>query len=121
MYYTIGCAEMQQYSRRVSISTHAARGFIPDVVSFPIMISSSIIRISQRLLARSSLASLELLKVPVADLHVSVVVIHALCKVLSDTGAVVLVPGLLLGGGLSLDGSSGLGGATKHTTDGMAY
>lgn len=62
------------------------------------------------LLAGSGLASLELLKVPVADLHVSVIVVQALCEVLGDAGAVVLVPGLLLGsGGLDGSGSSGLG------------
>jgi hypothetical protein len=105
-----------------SLLAHAARGIIPDV-SFPIMISSLFIRIlpNQRLLAGGGLASLELLKVPVANLHVSVVVVHALCKVLGDTGAVVLVPGLLLRSGLSLDGSGGLGGTTEQTTNGVAY
>jgi hypothetical protein len=93
-------------------------------VSFPIMKSSSFylyVASQPSLLARSGLAGLELLKVPVADLHVSVVVVHALCEVLGNTRAVVLVPGLLLGSSLSLDGSSGLGGATEHTTDGVAY
>jgi hypothetical protein len=93
-------------------------------VSFPIMKPSSfyLYVVSQSsLLARSGLAGLELLKVPVADLHVSVVVVHALCEVLGNTRAVVLVPGLLLGSGLGLDGSSGLGGATEHATDSMAY
>lgn len=70
--------------------------------------------------AGGSLASLELLKVPVADLHVAVVVVHALCKVLGGTGAVVV--GLLLGSGLGLDGGgSGLGGsAREETADGVA-
>lgn len=74
------------------------------------------------LLTSGGLASLELLKIPVADLHVSVVLIHALCKVLGDAGAVVLVPGLLLGSGLGLDGGSSLGGtAGEETADGVAY
>lgn len=68
----------------------------------------------------SSLAGLELLKVPVADLHVAVVVVHALCKVLGGAGAVVV--GLLLGSGLGLDGGgSGLGGAAgEEAADGVA-
>lgn len=77
-------------------------------------------------MSAGSLASLELLEVPVADLHVAVVLVHALSEGLGSTGAVVglvVVPGLFLGSGSSLDGrrSSGLGGATaEETTDGMA-
>lgn len=44
----------------------------------------------------------QLLQVPVADLHVSVVVIHALGEVLGGTGAVVLLLLLLLLGSGSL-------------------
>lgn len=77
------------------------------------------------LLAGSSLASLELLKVPIADLHVATVLIHAVGEALGSTSAVVGVPGLVLGG-LSLDGcsrrcGSGLGGAAgEEATDGVA-
>jgi hypothetical protein len=71
-------------------------------------------------LAGSSLAGLELLEVPVADLHVAAVLVEALCEVLGGTGAVVVLL-LLLGGGLGLDGGSGLGGATaEEAADGVA-
>jgi hypothetical protein len=61
-------------------------------------------------LASSGLASLELLKVPVTDLHVAAVLVEALCEVLGGAGAVVVLL-VLLGSGLGLDGSGGLGGA----------
>lgn len=71
-------------------------------------------------LAGSSLASLELLKVPVADLHVAAILVEALCEVLGGTGAVVVLL-LLLGSGLGLDGSSRLGGAAaEEAADGVA-
>lgn len=71
-------------------------------------------------LAGSGLAGLELLEVPVADLHVAAVLIEALCEALGGTGAVVVLV-LLLGSGLGLDGSSGLGGAAaEEATDGVA-
>lgn len=53
-------------------------------------------------LASSGLASLELLEIPVADLHVAAVVIHALGEVLGSAGAVVELL-VLLGSGLGLD------------------
>lgn len=69
-------------------------------------------------LAGSSLAGLELLEVPAADLHVAAVVVEALCKVLGGTGAVEL---LLLLSGLGLDGSSSFGrAAAEEATDGVA-
>lgn len=64
-------------------------------------------------LASGGLASLELLKVPVADLHVAAVLVEALCEVLGGAGAVVVLL-VLLGGGLGLDGSGGLGGAARE-------
>lgn len=71
-------------------------------------------------LAGSSLASLELLEVPVADLHVAAVLVEALCEVLGGTGAVVVLL-LLLGSGLGLDGSSRFGGAAaEEAADGVA-
>ncbi|KAI9163482.1 UBX7 UBX (ubiquitin regulatory X) domain-containing [Paramyrothecium foliicola] len=77
-------------------------------------------------LAGGSLAGLELLEVPVADLHVAVVLVHALGEVLGGALAVVVgVPRLLLGSGLGLDGlgsglSRGGGAAAEKATDGVA-
>lgn len=71
-------------------------------------------------LAGGSLAGLELLEVPVADLHVAAVLVEALCEVLGGTSAVVVLL-LLLGSGLGLHGSSGLGGAAaEEAADGVA-
>lgn len=53
--------------------------------------------------ASSSLAGLELLKVPVANLHVALVVVHALGESLRGAGAVVVAVLVLLGGSLGLD------------------
>lgn len=72
-------------------------------------------------LAGGGLAGLELLEVPVADLHVAAVVIQALGEALGGAGAVVellLLLGLLLG--LELLGR-GLGGAAgEEAADGVA-
>lgn len=65
-------------------------------------------------LAGGSLAGLELLEVPVADLHVAAVLVEALCEVLGGTGAVVVLLLVLLGRGLGLDGSGGFGGAAAE-------
>lgn len=77
----------------------------------------------------SSLASLELLKVPVADLHVATLLIHAPSEVLRRASAVirlvlvVVVVGLVV---LLLDGSSSgcLGrcrrATAEHAANGMA-
>lgn len=71
-------------------------------------------------LAGSSLAGLELLEVPVADLHVAAVLVEALCEVLGGAGTVVVLL-LLLGSGLGLDGGSRFGrAAAEEATDGMA-
>lgn len=74
-------------------------------------------------LAGGGLASLELLEVPVTDLHVAAVVVEALGEALSGAGAVVgaVVVVLLLGSGLDLLGSGlGSGGAaTEEATEGM--
>jgi hypothetical protein len=75
-------------------------------------------------LAGGGLAGLELLKVPVADLHVAVVVIHALGEALGGAGAVVApfavlrlrVDGALLRG--LLDGAAAT--AREETADGVA-
>lgn len=69
----------------------------------------------------SSLAGLELLEVPVADLHVALVVVHALGKGLRGAGAVVVVV-LLLGGSLGLDllGSGLRGAAAEEAANGVA-
>lgn len=72
----------------------------------------------------SSLASLQLVKVPSTDLHVATVVIQALCEHLSLVLAVASVVGILLGLlslslGLSLSGRSG-GTATEEAADGVA-
>lgn len=69
-----------------------------------------------------SLASLELLEVPVADLHVAVVVVHALGEVLGGNTAVVapLLLLLVVGRGLGrLLGRSG-GAAAEEAADGVA-
>ena len=76
---------------------------------------------------RRGLTSLELLKVPVADRHVAVVLIHALGEVLRGALAVVLslpvVGGLLVlrdGGGVGLGrGSSLRGAAAEEAADGV--
>jgi hypothetical protein len=70
-------------------------------------------------LAGGSLASLELLKVPVADLHVAAVLVEALCEALGGAGAVVVLV-VLLGSGLGLDGSGFGGAAAEEAADGMA-
>jgi hypothetical protein len=71
----------------------------------------------------SSLAGLELLKVPVADLHVATVLVHALREALRGTGAVVS-PLLLLGALLGLLRLSldllGRGAAAEETADRVA-
>lgn len=69
-----------------------------------------------------SLAGLELLEVPVADLHVAVVLVHALCEVLRGARAVVVV---LVLGGRGGGGSSGSRGgfrraAGEEAADGVA-
>lgn len=75
------------------------------------------------------LASLELLKVPVADLHVAVVLVHALRELLRGAGAVVtplLVLSLgvvVLFGGLAvvlLGSRLGRGAAGEEASDGVA-
>lgn len=79
---------------------------------------------SARLLVGGSLASLELLEVPVADLHVSAVLVHALGEVLRGSLAVVAVAVLVVLGGSSglRRGGNGLGGtAGEEATDGVAY
>lgn len=54
------------------------------------------------------LASLELLEVPAANLHVSTIVVHALSEVLGGSGAVVVVLLVLVGSvGLLRYGFSG--------------
>lgn len=63
-------------------------------------------------LLRGLLASLELLEIPVADLHVPVVVVHALREALGGAGAVRAVLGLVLAGGIRLL-RGGLGGRTR--------
>ena len=75
----------------------------------------------------SSLAGLELLKVPVADLHITLVVVHALRELRGGALAVAGVPLVVLGGsGLGLDGlglgsGSRLGGAAgEEAADGVA-
>lgn len=71
--------------------------------------------------AGGGLAGLELLEVPVADLHVAAVVVHALGEALRGAGAVVVLL-LVLGGllGLHLLGG-GLGGAAgEEAADGVA-
>lgn len=71
-------------------------------------------------LTGSSLAGLELLQVPAADLHVAAVLVEALCEVLGGTGAVVVLL-LLLGIGLGLNGSSRFGrAAAEEAADGVA-
>ena len=75
--------------------------------------------------AGGGLAGLELLEVPVADLHVALVVVHALGEVLGGAGAVVaplLLLLVLLGGGrLVLLRRRGLArAAAEHAADGMA-
>ncbi len=72
--------------------------------------------------AGSGLAGLELLEVPVADLHVAAIVVHALGEALDRAAAVVL---LLLWLIVLLLGLDLLGGrlrraATKETAEGMA-
>lgn len=78
-------------------------------------------------LTSSSLAGLELLEVPVADLHVAALLVHALCELLGGAGAVVAP--LLGGRGLARgDGGvvlgRGLGGrggaAAEHAANGVA-
>lgn len=76
-----------------------------DVTPAPPTFSLSLV------LAGRSLAGLELLEVPVADLHVAAVLVEALCEVLGGAGAVVVLLLVLLGRGLGLDGSGGFGGA----------
>lgn len=75
------------------------------------------------------LASLELLKVPVADLHVAVVLVHALRELLRDAGAVATpLLALSLGvvvllGGLGvvlLRSRLGRGAAREEATDSVA-
>lgn len=68
------------------------------------------------------LAGLELLKVPVADLHVTAVVVHALGEALDRAGAVVVLLQLILGLLLSLDlMRRGLRrAAAEETADGVA-
>jgi len=84
--------------------------------------------VSRLVVLRGSLASLELLQVPVADLHVTVLLVHAAGELGRGTGAVVvsLVPlaGLIVLGdrrGVGLRGG-GLGrrAATEEAADGMA-
>lgn len=53
-------------------------------------------------LLSSLLASLELLEVPVADLHVAAVVVHALGEALDGTGTVIVHLVLVLVGHVGL-------------------
>jgi hypothetical protein len=72
-------------------------------------------------LGSSSLASLELLKVPAADLHVTGVVVHALGKVGGGDAAVVAPFAVV--GLLGLDGRGGLGSrgaAREEAANGVA-
>jgi hypothetical protein len=72
-------------------------------------------------LAGSGLAGLKLVEVPAADLHVALVVVHALGEVLGGTGAVVAVLlGLVLRGLLGLRGLGSRGAATEEAAYGMA-
>lgn len=72
-------------------------------------------------LARSGLASLQLLQVPVANLHVAAIVVHALGELLRS-GLAVVAPLLLLLGGLGLHRlRRGLRRAAREeAADGMA-
>lgn len=70
--------------------------------------------------AGRSLASLELLEIPVADLHVAAVLVQALCEALGGAGTVVVLL-VLLGRSLGLDRSSGFGGAAaEEAAEGVA-
>lgn len=78
-------------------------------------------------LAGGGLARLELLEVPVADLHVATVVVEALGELLGGAGAVVAAPLLLLllvlrlHGRLLLGRGGRLGGAAgEEAADGVA-
>lgn len=73
----------------------------------------------------SSLAGLELLKVPIADLHVAAVLVHARGELLGGALAVGGAPLVVLLRGSGLDlllrrGSSLRGAAGEHAADGMA-
>jgi hypothetical protein len=71
----------------------------------------------------SCLAGLQLLQVPVADLHVAILLVHAGRELLGGTGAVVGVVVLVILGwrGLDLSGRRLCGGAAaEHAADGMA-
>lgn len=89
----------------------------------PVFLPFYIVVVSH-LVPRSSLAGLELLKVPVADLHVAVVLVEALREGLGGAGAVVVLRPRVLGRSSSLDllgGRSRLGGAAaEEATDGVA-
>ena len=78
--------------------------------------------ISILVLAGSSLAGLELLEVPAADLHVATLLIHALGELDGGALAVVVAELLLVLRGLRLDGGllGGFGGAAKETAEGVA-
>jgi branched-subunit amino acid permease len=84
------------------------------------------IQVLTRILAGSSLAGLELLQVPPADLHVATIVVQALREALCRVGTVIAPLLLLCLILLRLEGvlllrSSSLGAATtKHASDGMA-
>jgi hypothetical protein len=65
----------------------------------------------------SLLASLELLKVPVADLHVAVMVVHAFSEALGGTGAVVVGLVLVLARHVGLLLGESLGGGRAATAE----
>lgn len=97
-------------------------------IPFPGPITAIILPYTSLVVLRRSLAGLELLEVPVADLHVTIVVIHALREVLGSALAVVrsvpVVRGLVVlrdGGGVRLRGGSGFrGAAAEPATDSVA-
>lgn len=85
-------------------------------VSYPQIIASSLVGGS------GGLAGLELLEVPVADLHVAAVVVHALGEALDGAGAVVVLLQLLLWLllGLELLGRGLRRAAAEETANGVA-
>lgn len=74
--------------------------------------------------AGGSLAGLQLLEVPVADLHVAALLVHARGELLGRGLAVVVAGPLVLVRGLGLHrgllGCGGLGGAAEHAAEGVA-